>query len=37
MYSLMPGKGHNELVRDGLATTQSGGFLNVNKQTLQHN
>ena len=33
----MPAKGHSELVRDGLATAQSGGFLNVNKQTLQHN
>ena len=36
MYSLLPGKGNQELVRDGLATQESGGFLNVNKETLQH-
>lgn len=36
MYSLLPGKGHHELVRDGLSTTESGGFLNVDRQTLQH-
>ena len=36
MYSLVPGKGNSELVRDGLATAESGGFLNVDNKTLQH-